>query len=195
MLNLNNTFYIFNSTQDGKLFLSNNLNSDISYVRKGNNCIKLNNLQEGVYNEYFEVQNNLGNITRLDISEFKIIDDENKFEVLDLSMISDNENNKIATIGNIVTIMFTTNKPVKNIDIDLEINGRIIKLDKKIQNIFNECFWIINFEVTPKIPYGAIIFNLLITDKSDFITNITNKTFNTNMTISNLNYENTENLS
>jgi len=182
--------YIFNSSQDGKILLSNNLNSDISYVRKGNNCIKINNLQEGKYNEYLEVKNNLGNTTRLDISEFKIINDENKFEVLNLSMISDNENNKIATIGNIITIMFTTNKPVKNIDIDLEVNGRIIKLDKKIQNIFNECFWIINFEVTPKIPYGDIIFKLSITDKNDYILNISNKTFNTNMTITNLNYEN-----
>lgn len=188
--NNSSPIYIFDSNEEGKLYLSEKMSTDAIFVRKGNNCIKFINLENGVYNESLYVENKLGNRSKLDISEFKITKSSSILELLNLSMKTDNKNNKIARIGNIVSVMFTTNKKIKNIDIDFEINNKKIYLIKKIENIFNECFWSIEFEVNPNIPYGNILLNLKVQDYDDCVLSYKNLNKDTQVMIVNPNYEN-----
>jgi len=186
--NNSSPIYIFNSNEDGKLYLSDKLNTDAVFVRKGNNCIKFNNLDNGIYNESLSVENKNGNRSKLNITEFKITKSSSVLELLNLSIKSDNKNSKVARIGNVVTIMFTTNKKLKNIDIEFEINGKNINFIKKIENIFNECFWSIEFNIIPNIPYGDILFNLNLEDYDGCIIS-SQLDQNEKVTIINPNYE------
>ena len=182
--------YIFESNEEGKLFINDKLNCDVKFIREGNNCIKFNNLENNTYNEFLYVENKYGNRSKLYISEFKIVNDDSQIELVDLSIKSDHINNNIAKIGNVVTIMFTTNKKVKAIDIDFEVSGKKTNFMKNIQNIFNECFWSIEFLINPNTPYGNLLFNLRIKDDNDFILKTNNTIKKASLTIINPNYEN-----
>ena len=65
--------------------------------------------------------------------------------------------------------MFTTNIRVKNIDIDFEINGKKINFDTKIENIFNDCFWLVEFQINSNTPFGELLFKLKLIDENDFV--------------------------
>lgn len=183
--------YIFNSDEEGKVYYSDNLKSDFNFVRKGDNCIKFNNLSNGIYNESLTIENNLGNRSKLNISEFKIINKEDVINLIDLSIKSDNiHNDKIARIGNTVSIMFTTNIRAKNIDIDFEINSRKINFDTKIENIFNDCFWLVEFQINSNTPIGELLFKLKLVDENDFVLIQRSAIRKIKFNVVNINYEN-----